>query len=107
MQRRHMDKRGRRLVGLAMVMALLPVAAWAHTVGFEGDAALARGVNMSVLFLLSMPLVIVGVIFGTVYLAQKRAQRHVRQGLAWTQKASGHRRPYRKVLHVLSFLFLD
>jgi len=38
---------------LATVLAVLPGAAWAHTVSIEGDAALARGFNMSVLFLLS------------------------------------------------------
>ena len=80
MQGRNMDHRGRRLVGLATVLAVPPVAAWAHTVGIEGDAALARGFNMSVLFLLCMPVAIVGVIFATVYLTQKRAQRQVRQG---------------------------
>jgi hypothetical protein len=107
MQGRHMDHRGWRIVGLATVLAVLPMAAWAHTVGIEGDDALARGVNMSVLFLLSMPVAIVGVIFGTVYLAQKRAQRQVRQGLAGTQKARAHRQSSRQVLQVLAALFLD
>jgi len=107
MQGWNIDHRGRRRVGLATGLAVLPVAAWAHTVGIEGDAALARGFNMSVLFLLSMPVAIVGVIFGTVYLAQKRAQRQLRQGLAGTQKARAHRKPYRHVLNVLAFLFLD
>ena len=73
-------------MGLATVLALLPVAAWAHEVGFEGDEALARSLNMSILFLMSMPVAIVGVIFGTVYIAQKRAQRHGSKGLARTQK---------------------
>src|SRR5438128_9774360 len=107
MQGWHMDHRGRRLVGLAAGLAVLPVAAWAHTVGIEGDAALARGFNMSVLFLLSMPVAIVGMLFGTIYLAQKRAQRQVRQSLAGTQQASAHRTRSRRVLHVLAWLFLD
>ena len=107
MQGWHMDHRGRRLVGLATVLAVFPVAAWAHTVGIEGDAALARGVNLSVLFLLSMPVAIVGVIFGTVYLAQKRAQRQGRPGLAGTQKARAPRKSYQHMLKVLAFLFLD
>ena len=107
MQGRHRDHRGRRLVGLATVLAVLPVAAWAHTVGIEGDDALARGINLSILFLLSMPMAIMGVIFGTVYLAQKRAQRQVRQGLAGPQQARAPRKPYRHVLRVLAFLFLD
>ena len=107
MQGRNMDHRGRRRVGLATVLAVLPVVAWAHTVGIEGDAALARGFNMSVLFLLCMPLAIVGVLFGTVYLAQKRAQRQVHPGLAGTQKARAHRQSSRHVLQVLAALFLD
>jgi len=107
MQGRHMDHRGRCSVGLAMVLAVLPGATWAHTVSVEGDTALARGLNMSILFLLSMPVAIVGVIFGTVYLAQKRAQRQVRQGRAGAQKARAHCKSYRQVLKVLASLFLD
>ena len=80
--------RGRRIMGLAMVMALLPVAAWACAVCFEGDDALARGLNMSILFLMSMPFAIFGSIFGTVYITYKRAQRCGRKSLAWTQKES-------------------
>jgi hypothetical protein len=70
-----MYQRGLRLVRLATVLAVLPVAVWAHEAGLEVDNALARGLHVSIFFLLAMPLVIVGVIFGTVYLAQKRAQR--------------------------------
>jgi len=84
-----MDLRRWRIMGLATVLALLPVAAWAHEAGLEGDAALARGLNLSILFLLSMPIAIVGVIFGTVYLTQKRAQRQVRQGLV-DKRGRGH-----------------
>src|SRR5438128_5432222 len=107
MQGRNMDHRGRRLVGLATVLAVLPVAAWAHTVGIEGDAALARGFNLSVLFLLSMPVAIVGVLFGTVYLAQKRARRQRRPGRAGTPKARAHRQSSRQAWKVLTFLFFD
>src|SRR2546428_10690469 len=107
MQGRNMDRRGRCIVGLATVLAVLPVAAWAHTVGVEGDAALARGFNMSVLFLLSMPVAIVGVIFGTVYLAQRRAQRQGHQHLAGTRTASASRKHSRRVWQVLAMLFLD
>jgi hypothetical protein len=94
-------------MGLTTVLAVLPVAAWAHTVGIEGDAALARGFNMSVLFLLSMPVAIVAVLFGTVYLAQKRAQRQGRPGLAGTQTAHAHRQSSRQVLRILAYLFFD
>ena len=88
MQGRKMYHWGWRIVGLAIVMALLPVAAWACAVCFEGDDALARGLNMSILFLMSMPFAIFGAIFSTVYIAQKHAQRHGSKGLAWTQKES-------------------
>ena len=107
MQRWHMDHRGRRPMGLATVLAVLPGAAWAHTVSIEGDAALARGFNMSVLFLLSMPVAIVAVLFGTVYLVQKRAQRQGRPGLPETQQVRAHRQSSRQVLRVLASLFLD
>jgi len=107
MQGWHMDHRGQRLVVLAMVLAVLPVAAWAHTVGVEGDAALARGFNMSVLFLLSMPVAIVGMLFGTIYLAQKRAQRQVHQDRDRAHKVSAHRKYYRRVLQVFAVLFFD
>jgi len=80
---------GWRIMGLATVMALLPVAAWACAVCFAGDDALARGLNMSILFLMSMPFAIFGSIFGTVYIAYKRAKRRGSKSLAWTQKESG------------------
>ena len=88
MRGRNMYQRGRRIMGLATVIALLPAAAWACAVCFEGDDALARGLNMSILFLMSMPFAIFGSIFSTVYIAQKRAQNHVSKGLAGTQKES-------------------
>ena len=88
MQGRKMYGWGWRIVGLATVMALLPVAAWACAVCFEGDDALARGLNMSILFLMSMPFTIFGAIFGAVYFTQKRAQRQGSKGLAWSQGES-------------------
>ena len=88
MQGPKMYRWGWRIVGLATIMALLPVAAWACAVCFEGDDALARGLNMSILFLLSMPFAIFGSIFGIVYIAYKRAQRRGGKNLAWTQKES-------------------
>jgi len=84
----NMYQRARRITGLAISMALLPVAAWACAVCFEGDDALARGLNMSILFLMSMPFTIFGLIFGTVYLTYKRALRRGSKSLAWTQKES-------------------
>ena len=55
---------------------------------FEGDDAMARGLDMSILFLMAMPFAIFGSIFGTVYIKDKRAQRRGRKNLAWTQKES-------------------
>jgi hypothetical protein len=68
-------------------MAVLPVAAWACAVCFEGDDALARGLDVSILFLLSMPYAIVGTICSAVYLVHKRAQRQGRKALAGAQQA--------------------
>ena len=86
MQKQNQCRWGRRAIGLATALTLLPVASWACAVCFEGDDALARGLNMSILFLMSMPFAIFGSIFGTVYITYRRAQRHARQRLAWTQK---------------------
>lgn len=83
-----MDHKGRRIMGLATVITLLPVAAWACAVCFEGDDALARGLNTSILFLMSMPFAIFGSIFGTVYITYKRTQRQGSKRLAWVQKES-------------------
>jgi predicted Na+-dependent transporter len=88
MPRRNWYRWGRHTIGLATAIALLPMAAWACAVCFEGDDALARGLNMSILFLMSMPFAIFGSIFGTVYITYKRAQRHASQKLAWAQKES-------------------
>ena len=88
MQGRKLYRWGWCTLGFATIVALLPAAAWACAVCFEGDDALARGLNMSILFLMSMPFVIFGSIFSTVYIAHKRAQRHGSQSLAWSQKES-------------------
>jgi hypothetical protein len=88
MQKQTLYRWGRHTIGLATVITLLPVAAWACAVCFQGDDALARGLNTSILFLMSMPFVIFGSIFGTVYITYKRAQRHATQRLVWTQKES-------------------
>jgi hypothetical protein len=88
MQRRNLYRWSWRALGIATLIAVLPTAAWACAVCFEGDDALARGLNMSILFLMSMPFAIFGSIFGTVYITYKRAQRHTSQRLAWAQKES-------------------
>ena len=88
MQRRNLYRWSWRALELATLIVLLPTAAWACAVCFEGDDALARGLNMSILFLMSMPFAIFGSIFGTLYITYKRAQRHASQRLAWAQKES-------------------
>jgi hypothetical protein len=88
MQKQNQCRWGWRTIGLAPVIILLPVTAWACAVCFEGDDALARGLNMSILFLMSMPFAIFGSIFGTVYITYKRAQRRANKSLAWIQKES-------------------
>jgi predicted Na+-dependent transporter len=88
MQKQNLSRWGRHTIGLATVITLLPVAAWACAVCFNGDDALARGLNISILFLMSMPFAIFGSIFGTVYITYKRARRHASQKLTWTQKES-------------------
>lgn len=88
MQGRTRSRWGRQIAGLATMFTLLPVAAWACAVCWEGDDALARGMNSSILFLMSMPFIIFGSIFSTVYIAQKRAKKQAQKGLAWSQKES-------------------
>lgn len=86
MQGRHLFRWGRQIAGLTTVFTVLPVAAWACAVCWEGDDALARGLNSSILFLMSMPFIIFGSIFSTVYIAHKRAKKQAHKGLAWSQK---------------------
>ncbi len=86
MKRPHISRWGGPSTVFAMLLALLPTAAWACAVCWDGDDALARGMNSSILFLMSMPFAIFGTLFSTVYIAQKRAQKHAGSGLAWTQK---------------------
>lgn len=86
MQGRYLARWGTRIGGLATVLTLLPAAAWACAVCWDGDDALARGMNSSILFLMSMPFIIFGSIFSVVYLTQKRARKQAKHELAWAQK---------------------
>ena len=95
MQGRNVQRWGQRAVGLAIVLILLPVAAWACPVCWDGESPLARAMNMSILFMMSMPFLIGGSIISTLYVAHKRAQGHrwpwlasTGKGLAWAQKES-------------------
>ena len=83
MQGRNVRRWGPCAVGLALVLILLPVAAWACPVCWDGESPLARAMNMSILFMMSMPFLISGSIIGTLYVAHKRAQ-----GQRWPWLAS-------------------
>lgn len=76
--------------GVALV-ALLPAVSRGCTVCWGGDDALAHGISVSILFLMSMPFLIGGSIFGIIFVAYKRA-RGTRwpswsiKNVAWGQK---------------------
>jgi hypothetical protein len=59
---------------LLVVTAMLPSAAWACAVCWGAEDPLGRGLNVSILFLMSMPFLIGGSIIGVLFVAQKRAQ---------------------------------
>lgn len=53
---------------------LAPALTWACAVCWGGNDAVSRGLNISIMFLMSMPFVIGGSILGVLYVAHKRAQ---------------------------------
>ena len=55
-------------------VGLMPATTWACAVCWGADDALAHGLNVSILFLMSMPFVIGGSIIGVMFVARKRAQ---------------------------------
>jgi hypothetical protein len=81
----------RVLAGFLVVAAMLPSAAWACAVCWGADDPLGRGLNVSILFLMSMPFLIGGSIIGVLFVAQKRAQGQrwsdfAAKGLAWYRR---------------------
>jgi hypothetical protein len=81
----------RVLAGCLVVAAMLPSAAWACAVCWGADDPLGRGLNVSILFLMSMPFLIGGSIIGVLFVAQKRAQGQrwadfAPKGLAWYRR---------------------
>ena len=81
----------RLLVGLLGMTAMLPSVAWACAVCWGGDDPLGRGLNVSILFLMSMPFLIGGSIIGVLFVAQKRAQGQrwpdfATRGFAWYRR---------------------
>jgi hypothetical protein len=79
------------VLGLALTLAFLPATTWACAVCWAADDALARGMNMSVLFLMAMPFVIGGSVIGVLYIAHKQARGQrwlpaMHKRVAWLQK---------------------
>ena len=70
-----------RLSHLALGLILLPASGWACAVCTGANDAITRGLTVSVLFLMSMPFLIAGVIFGVLIYAQK-GPRGLRLSLA-------------------------
>jgi hypothetical protein len=73
------------------VIGMLPAAAWACPICWGGDDALAHSMNISILFLMSMPFLIGGSIIGVLFVAYKRAQGQrwpyiTTQHLAWSRR---------------------
>ena len=66
-------------------MVLLPVGTWACAVCQGANDALAQSLNVSMLFLMSMPFLIFSSILGVLYIAHKRAQ-----GQRWLESVSKH-----------------
>ena len=69
--------------------ALLPAASYACSVCWGADDALAHGLNVSILFLMSMPFLIGGSIVGVLLVAQRQhkgRRRSILGGLIPRQK---------------------
>ena len=63
-----------RAVSLMMLVGLIPTVAWACAVCWGNDDPLARGLNASILFMISMPFLIGGSIVGVIFVASQRAR---------------------------------
>ena len=91
MQGRQVNRWGLSLLGALAVIAMLPMVSWACAICWGGDDALARGMNMSILFLASMPFLIIGSIGGVLFVAYRRAQGQrwpyvTTKDLAWSRR---------------------
>lgn len=62
------------ILSVAIVAVALPSVAWSCAVCWGGDEALSRGLNASVLFMMSMPFLVGGSILGVFYVAHQRAR---------------------------------
>ena len=79
----------KRIVSTAVLAALLPATSQACSVCWGADDALAHGLNVSILFLMSMPFLIGGSIVGILWVAQRQQKdrrRSIFGGLIPMQK---------------------
>lgn len=79
----------RVVVAAVLVAGLLPVVSHACSVCWGADDALAHGLNVSILFLMSMPFLIGGSIVGVLLVAQ-------RQHKGWRRSIFGSLIPMQK-----------
>jgi hypothetical protein len=73
------------------IIAMLPVVSWACAICWGGDDALGRAMSMSILFLASMPFLLLGSIGGVLFVAYRRAQGRrwpyiTTKDLAWSRR---------------------
>ncbi len=66
------------IVGLMVGMVLAPESAVACAVCWGGDDPFSRGLNVSIMFLISMPFLVGGSVMGAIYIAHQRAR-----GVRW------------------------
>ena len=62
----------RTVAATAVAAALLPATSYACSVCWGADDALAHGLNVSIVFLMSMPFLIGGSIVGVLFVAQRQ-----------------------------------
>ena len=62
----------RTVAATAVAAALLPAVSHACSVCWGADDALAHGLNVSIVFLMSMPFLIGGSIVGVLFVAQRQ-----------------------------------
>jgi hypothetical protein len=80
------------ILSLALFAVALPTFAWSCAVCWGGNDALSRGLNASVLFMMSMPFLVGGSILGVFYVTYQRARGQkwpyvsLQQVLTWFQK---------------------
>ena len=74
MKRWNVSCRSLTVVAILALAGFLPAIASACAVCWGGDDALARGLNASILFLMSMPFLIGGSILGLLFITYQRAR---------------------------------